>query len=128
EKEKTVSQVKAHEITSGIEVSGYEIHHGRTEILDTLAPMFEIVERKGRRAKIKDGVLSSKGNIWGTYIHGIFDNDSFRRAFLERIAVKNNKSSSFQRGATFNQDEEFNKLAQLVRGNIDRRLLYSMIR
>ena len=128
EKEKTVSQVKAHEITSGIEVSGYEIHHGRTKVFDTLAPMFEIVERKGRRAKVKDGALSAEGTIWGTYIHGIFDNDSFRRAFLERIAVKNNKSSSFQRGTTFNQEEEFNKLAQLVRGNIDRRLLYSMIR
>ena len=109
-------------------MSGYEIHHGRTKVFDTLAPMFEIVERKGRRAKVRDGALSAEGTIWGTYIHGIFDNDRFRRAFLERIAVKNNKSSSFQRGTTFNQEEEFNKLAQLVRGNIDRRLLYSMIR
>lgn len=128
EREKTVTQVKAKEIASGIEVSGYEIHHGRTRILDNLKTVFEIVERKGRGAKIKDGAISPKGNVWGTYIHGIFDNNSFRKAFLERIAVKNNKSSALSAGKIFNQDEEFNKLAQLVRDNIDMELLYRLVK
>jgi adenosylcobyric acid synthase len=35
---------------------------------------------------IPDG--SAAGNVWGTYIHGIFDNDEFRRLFLNSIREK----------------------------------------
>jgi adenosylcobyric acid synthase len=36
--------------------------------------------------EILDG--SAAGNVWGTYIHGIFDNDEFRRLFLNSIREK----------------------------------------
>ena len=127
EKKKTVAQVKAKEIVSGIEVSGYEIHHGRTRILDNLKPVFEITERKGMCAKMRDGAQSLDGTIWGTYIHGVFDTESFRKVFLERIAKKNNKTLPSGNGKIFNQDNEFDKLAQLVRENINIRLLYSLL-
>lgn len=126
EKEKILSQVKAKEITSGLEVSGYEIHHGRTRNYKNCQPAFEIVERQGQRVKDFDGAISKEGRIWGTYIHGVFDEDAFRRDFLNRARVKKGWLPLSQR-ATFNLHKEFDKLAELLRGNIDIDLLYKIL-
>jgi adenosylcobyric acid synthase len=31
---------------------------------------------------------SQKENVWGTYIHGIFDNDAFRRGLINTLRAK----------------------------------------
>ncbi|HTY20316.1 MAG TPA: hypothetical protein VMC44_01640, partial [Geobacteraceae bacterium] len=41
--------------------------------------------RSGREVKIGDGAVSPDGRVFGTYLHGIFDNDGFRTAFLNRL-------------------------------------------
>ncbi len=33
-----------------------------------------------------DGAINSRGNILGTYLHGLFDSGAFRKKFLERVA------------------------------------------
>jgi adenosylcobyric acid synthase len=80
---KVTSQVEA---VSGAEWSekeklkGYEIHMGRTE--GTIG-LFNIRRLGSQSASISDG--SSKGKVWGTYIHGIFDNDHFRRNIINDL-------------------------------------------
>ncbi len=37
--------------------------------------------------KISDGAVSPDGRVLGTYLHGIFDNDGFRNAFLNRLRL-----------------------------------------
>jgi adenosylcobyric acid synthase len=127
-KEKVLSQVKAKEISSGLQVSGYEIHHGRTRILKKYKPVFKIVERQGKKAEDFDGAaVIENGSIWGTYIHGIFDADIFRRDFLNRIRLRKGWPQLLK-AATFNVDREIDKLAKLVRENIDIKLLYKILR
>lgn len=63
-------------------VHGYEIHLGETEYLDG-APPFALIQRSTDDARlIEDGCISKSGNAFGTYLHGIFDHDAFRHAFL----------------------------------------------
>jgi len=126
EKEKTLSWVKAKDIVSGAKVTGYEIHHGRTRILKECRPIFRILERQGKKAKGLDGAISKDGRIWGTYLHGIFDEDNFRKSFLNKLRFKNGWPP-LAMITSFNQDKEFDKLAGLVRENIDMDLLYKIV-
>jgi len=61
---------------------GYEIHVGETVYGDKAKPFAEIM-RSGSSAVIADGAISAERRVFGTYIHGIFDDDNFRHAFLD---------------------------------------------
>jgi len=92
EKTKVTSQVEAY--PSGIaslgfgvdhKVRGYEIHMGRTS--GDLG-LFRIVRFSSDSRDEYAGPLSegsAKGNVWGTYIHGLFDDDGFRRRLLDSV-------------------------------------------
>jgi adenosylcobyric acid synthase len=66
-------------------ISGYEIHMGQTTLGPEAKPLARIVRRSGREVAVPDGAISSDGRVFGTYLHGIFDNNGFRSAFLNRI-------------------------------------------
>jgi adenosylcobyric acid synthase len=65
----------------GPSFSGYEIHMGETQYENGAEPFAEIL-RECEQQPILDGAISSSGRVWGTYIHGLFDDDSFRHKFL----------------------------------------------
>ena len=74
-------------IEKGQEFEGYEIHMGRLlydESCDSEA--FTITERNQKPCRVFDGAISS--DIFGTLIHGLFDNDEFRRPILTHLANK----------------------------------------
>ena len=89
-KKKATFQVEAQEMNRDGEVQfpetlrGYEIHMGRTKIMKG-KPLFKISKKSGKRCALFDGAVSPDGKVWGTYIHGIFDNDGFRRRFIGKI-------------------------------------------
>jgi adenosylcobyric acid synthase len=73
--EKLVRPVAGRHLASGEAISGYEIHLGRTEGPDCARPLFDL----GGRV---DGAQSADGRILGSYVHGMFAADGFRRAWL----------------------------------------------
>ena len=82
--EKITTQVEAESLMEKDfqKLWGYEIHMGRT-VGDL--NLFKI-KRLATGEEALDG--SSKGNVWGTYLHGIFHNDSFRRDLINRHRIK----------------------------------------
>jgi adenosylcobyric acid synthase len=62
----------------GLPVAGYEIHQGRTQMLesDAIHPLFDDATL---------GIVNNSQSIWGTYLHGIFDNGAWRRAWLNHL-------------------------------------------
>jgi adenosylcobyric acid synthase len=63
-------------------VSGYEIHVGRT-VYQTGGAQFAVLSAGlGSSGERDDGCVSANTRIFGTYLHGLFDNDSFRHQFL----------------------------------------------
>ncbi len=88
--DKHTSQVTAQPLflpgTSDCRVLGYEIRMGISHRFSG-SPCFQMVERPGGREGESqvDGAMSSDGSVWGTYIHGVFDQPGFRRAWLNRI-------------------------------------------
>jgi len=71
---------------SGI-IEGYEIHMGNTTLSSGSRPFVQLVNRSGREVAVPDGAVSTDGRVLGTYLHGLFDNDGFRSAFLNQIRM-----------------------------------------
>jgi adenosylcobyric acid synthase len=78
--EKRVRQISGSEVVSGLPISGYEIHLGQTSGPGTQRPWLN-VEGRG------DGAISADGRVMGSYVHGLFQSDPFRRVFLERLGA-----------------------------------------
>ena len=72
-------------LPDGEELRGYEIHTGQTTLGEGAAPLGEIVERSGEAVQVVDGAQSVDGRVWGTYLHGLFDNDGFRKRWLQKL-------------------------------------------
>ncbi|MBM0741818.1 cobyric acid synthase CobQ [Phormidium sp. CLA17] len=63
----------------GLPITGYEIHQGRSRLME---------EATGVDALFDDanlGVVDESRSVWGTYLHGLFDNGPWRRAWLNRL-------------------------------------------
>ena len=59
-------------------MKGYEIHSGRTRVLGRVEPFAKINSEN-------DGAVSADGRVWGTYLHGVFDEGAARETLLKRI-------------------------------------------
>lgn len=85
---KRTVQVIANALLSGMSgtemIRGYEIHVGLTARRGG-DPCFRILDEAEDR---EDGAVSADGLVWGTYIHGVFDDPAFRRAWLNRVRAR----------------------------------------
>jgi adenosylcobyric acid synthase len=64
-----------------VQARGYEIHVGETAYIGNARP-FGQVRRAGASGLVDDGAAAMDGRILGTYLHGLFDADEFRHAFV----------------------------------------------
>ena len=98
---------------------GYEIHNGETERGTGLAPFASLV-RHGTQAARADGAVSADGRIAGTYVHGIFDDDRFRHAFIAAARTACGLASRDD-GAqvTSSREARIDRLAAHVRAALD---------
>jgi len=103
---------------SGDALSAYEIHAGVTRVGIVERP-FVVVERQGRAVTEPDGALSAQGNVAGTYLHGLFENDALRQAFLGRLALLNGGTPDPRWGRTLSASARYDRLADLVGDALD---------
>ena len=106
----------------GIEIKGYEIHQGYSYPVNE-----EKIEIKCifDDEKLKGAV---KGNVVGTYIHGIFDNSEFTNHFLNK-ARKLKGLDKVDENFSFKEykNREYDKLAQILRENVDIEKVYEIM-
>ena len=117
------------EFSSQKTFTGYEIHMGQTEYLNQTEELFKIIERSDRKVDLKDGAVNQAGNCLGSYLHGLFDNDNFRSALLNKLRNKlsyktDQKNFSYQKEI----EKNINRLADMVEENIDPNKLLNLSR
>ncbi|GAW91519.1 cobyric acid synthase [Calderihabitans maritimus] len=109
------------ERAQGHRITGYEIHMGRTRLEADLMPAFRITRRGQEEVDLPDGAVRSDGRVWGTYIHGLFDNDVFRRTFLD--VLRENKGLQKGAGTNFSaydlRQQAYEQLADLLEKSLD---------
>ena len=137
-KEKQTYQVKAHMLEHkqlfhvDEELMGYEIHMGETTFdgHNSVNPFARITERAGKMVDMQDGCVSADGNVMGTYIHGIFDNDGFRSKLMNYLRLKKGLKTTDGYRADFKtiKERRYNELADTVRRNLDMKIVYDMLK
>ncbi|MGH2458908.1 MAG: cobyric acid synthase [Chloroflexota bacterium] len=77
----------------GAQIDGYEIHAGRTTCLDgtDVSTPIRVCVRSGRSVDEPDGALSADGLVFGTYLHGLFDNELARDALLAWLKARRDR-------------------------------------
>ena len=78
--EKRVTLTRAVHAASGEAALGYEIHIGRTEGADRARPLFLV-------DGTDEGAMRADGRVMGSYLHGLFSADGFRKAFLRGLGA-----------------------------------------
>lgn len=129
EKEKVRTRVKGQianlpgmwQSLSGKRISGYEIHMGKSYFTDDEACAF--VQLNGA----DEGCF--KENVMGTYLHGIFDKEDFREAFVEFLCRR--KGIDFGEIQTISYQEyrqqQYDNLAAILRESLDMDAVYRII-
>jgi adenosylcobyric acid synthase len=110
-----------------IPFEGYEIHVGETSYETGGHPLADL-EHEGTMESVADGAVSESGRVFGTYVHGFFDNDDFRHAFIRtaRAAVELAPAEKFARvGAK--REARIDRLADHLRKSLDMNLLKSWL-
>ena len=99
----------------GLPLEGYEVHQGRT-FSDGASP-FAVLDGAA------DGCVS--GLVFGTYLHGLFDSDPFRRSFLEWLAVRKGVSLP-DSGLNYRtgRGRQYDRAAEILRSSIDLEAVY----
>jgi len=118
--EKTLKLATARHLPSGCSVRGYEIHHGLTEG-GQLAP--QVIREDGENI----GVGTKDGLLWGTYLHGIFDDDAFRRWFIDRLRERKGLAATGEIVAVYDLETAFDRLAAVVRKAVNMDIIYQIM-
>jgi len=104
----------------GTYVTGYELHEGITLLGNDLKPFIKIQKGNGNDQTQKfDGAI--KGNICGTYFHGIFHNFEFRRNFTDQLRINKGLEPLGLTEDTFKNSKRVNydQLGDLFMNNVD---------
>ena len=100
---------------------GYEIHMGQTDFTraEDMHPLC-ITERANQACSKTEGTMGADGRVFGTYIHGIFDHDEFRRSLLNALRLaKGLPALKNTRNVYAEKQRSYDALADTVRAHLD---------
>ena len=138
ELEKTTTQVKAildenlHgylENLSGKEVSGYEIHMGITKRNENSNNFVTVKQKLEQKVNYQVGSVNKECNVFGTYLHGIFDDIDFTRTILNNIRKMKNLEPIESNVKSFKEfkNQQYDKLADYLREHLDMEKIYEIM-
>jgi adenosylcobyric acid synthase len=110
-----------------LHIRGYEIHIGETRYLEGSKP-FAQLETGTIGESLPDGCISANGRVFGSYLHGLFDDDNFRHAAISAAR----EFYGLAQAAHFDnwkhrREESLDRLADTVRASLDMSKLFGLI-
>lgn len=113
-----------------VALQGYEIHMGESTGDIGLFKLKRIsvdpALRTPHSALILDG--SRNNNCWGSYLHGIFDNDAFRRGVIDRVRIQKGLAP-LASGVNYREsiEQALDRLAGAFRNHVDMRFIEGLL-
>ena len=105
---------------NGLDYEGYEIHMGRSR-----------TEAEGAVGSGSDGsrVIRGSGNVYGSYVHGIFDANGIAETILRTLCIQKDidpgSLASFDAAAY--KEQQYDLLAETLRSSLDMDLIYKIV-
>ncbi len=121
---KTLVRVPRAETPLGVPSGGYEIHHALTEHGPSAFPLFVRPARSAEDTGICGYVT---GRIHASYLHGIFDDDAFRRAWLDHVRADLGLRVQGRILAPYDLERALDRLAAVVREHVDMKTIYKCL-
>lgn len=118
------------ELVGNSTLRGYEIHMGATELDADAWPLLTIGSRSGDSMGDLDGAISPDGRIWGTYLHGIFDNDEFRFRLINTLRKERGLPALPRdelRCAAEEKEAGYDQLADLIHESLDMSAIWRLL-
>jgi adenosylcobyric acid synthase len=106
-------------------IHGYEIHIGETRYLEGAQPFAHLQDAVATEVSL-DGCVASGGRVLGSYLHGLFDDDNFRHAFLgaargfHKLSPRPDVANWSKR-----REESLDRLADALRASLDLPKIFS---
>jgi adenosylcobyric acid synthase len=102
------------------QLSGYEIHIGQTSYQPEAKHFAVLSSESGPSDMSTDGCVSTDTHVFGTYLHGIFDEDSFRHEFLRAARCFHGLSVPYELHLWKQlREDSLNRLARAVEDALD---------
>jgi adenosylcobyric acid synthase len=105
----------------GQEIAGYEIHMGHSRGGE---PAFRLLARGDQPVDAPDGAVDERGRVFGTYLHGLFDNPNLRQAWLQSLGWEAAFSGLSMAEV---REREYDRLAQQMRESLDMERVYQIV-
>lgn len=115
---------------SNVAFEGYEIHMGETTYVE------EVISKE-HMSRIQDTVSGkisedgiSDGNVYGTYIHGVFDMEGVTDVIVKALAKKKGITLEKASGIDLKsfKEEQYDKLADGIRSHLDMERIYEIMK
>jgi len=108
----------------GVEVTGYEIHMGRSRGQKS-GFVFRVTESVSAPAGYDEGGMDRTGLVFGTYMHGVFNNAEFTRRLVNNLCSLRNLPAPAC--AVLDREKAYDDLAATVRRSLNMDMLYEII-
>lgn len=130
-----------------MKIKGYEIHMGTTEYMEGCMPYLCSCNMLDKNPELTAGVRNETGNVFGTYIHGIFDNMAFTSGLINNLRKikeinqdqrqdkdlkeireykENGELKGFKDFKEF-KEQQYDRLADMLRENLDMEKIYEIV-
>ncbi len=120
EPDKTLTRQTGTHRASGLTVHGYEIHHGQSRT-EEARPCITLADTSAA------GHATADGRIWGSYLHGLFDADPFRRWFIDQLRERRGLAPVGRILAPYDLEVAFDRLADTVRRQLDLAAIHRLL-
>ena len=116
---------------SGLSYEGYEIHMGVTcKSMENSENLVAEKNEIGMEEKESIPAILQNGNVYGTYLHGIFDKKEIATAVIRALTDKKGLSDfeiSFTDYREF-KEQEYDRMAEILRNHLDMNAIYEMLK
>ena len=112
-----------------VALRGYEIHVGETSYLDQAQPFAYLIRKAGEQdEEVTDGCVNPDSQIFGSYLHGLFDGDAFRHTFIRAARTFHHLSPAASLNNWESQRQKsLDRLASVVSQSLDMETIFEWV-